>query len=244
MKTLSGLLCLLLGSAVLADTITTPGGIVIDGADVKSVIVATKFPVTVTAPTGGVLYQWDVPASVKTKRTKGASLVVDEAAPGETVLSVTYAVVDFEKKTVEEKTATLTFTAGGVQPPPVPPDDGVIVPPLMQQSFNAAYASDPDPQKKARTLKLADYLASTPKFLKDSGTVTTHEDFDAKMHAGVEAYVGKKAEGAIVVVRQAISDWNKATLPRDAKGLVDAAYWNTVITMTSQEAKALKGAAK
>jgi hypothetical protein len=106
----------------------------IDGGNVKTVKVeqtviqyvdrtlVTTFPFRVQAPEGGVIYSWDFPVGV-TARRRGNVLEVTAAPKGELIISVDYAVVDFEKKKTTNHHGEVTLYVGEVVPPgPKPPD--------------------------------------------------------------------------------------------------------------------------
>jgi hypothetical protein len=85
--------------------------------------VVKSFPFTVSAPKGGILYQWQYSAGVDAIK-KGNVLEIKAAPKGTLTIAVEYAQVDFDKRTVDTQFGSLTFDVGDVTPPrpPTPPD--------------------------------------------------------------------------------------------------------------------------
>lgn len=83
-------------------------------------LLVRSLPFSVQAPAGGFGYQWDVPTGWQVTR-KGRTLEVTAAPKGDAKVSVTYSVVDFDKRTTEEKFGQVAFVVGEVSPP-TPPD--------------------------------------------------------------------------------------------------------------------------
>lgn len=116
-----------LAAYVIADTITFPGGASIEGEGLSSVVVAERFPVKLTAPSPGLLYQWEAPPGVTLSSHRGKEVSVTTAPPGKLEVSVFYATAVTNKDggiVADEKTWTFKLVVGGIapQPPPIPPD--------------------------------------------------------------------------------------------------------------------------
>lgn len=104
----------------------------------RTVVNFTK-PLVITAPTGGILYQWQVPSGVTSLRRANV-LEIASAPKGPLVISVEFAIVDFDKKTVETKYGSTSFDVGDVQqpaPPVTPTDPKPIPPPITLPGLRA-----------------------------------------------------------------------------------------------------------
>lgn len=157
MKWLSLILLLLTANVAAADPPEKPrwklpigyvaasadGDLKIVGPAVKVVLVVEQAPFTITAPTGGFAYQWTVPDSITATR-KANSLDVTAAAKGEITVSVEWWVVDFDKRAVESKAASITFTVGE-GPAPKPPDPPMPQPdpaPIPLDGFRVLFVAE------------------------------------------------------------------------------------------------------
>lgn len=121
----------------------------IQGADVRTVkvdkIIVTKVDrllvngaFKLKAPAGGILYQWQYPSNWTVVR-KGPVLEVVTAMKGYHTVTAEYAVVDFDKRTVDTKYATISFDVGEITPPPPPPKPpDPPVPPLPDTPLSRA----------------------------------------------------------------------------------------------------------
>jgi len=86
------------------------------------ITLVNTLPVTVSAPAGGFGYAWDYPTGITAKRTLN-TLVISAAPKGITSISVEWSVVDFDKKLIDGKSASITFAIGAPDPvPPKPPE--------------------------------------------------------------------------------------------------------------------------
>lgn len=88
----------------------------------------TTLPFQVTAPAGGFGYSWDFPEGVKAKR-KGRTLEIVESPKGGVTITVSYSVVDFEKKTTLDMYGEVTVQVGEIVPPKPPEPPAPPVPP-------------------------------------------------------------------------------------------------------------------
>lgn len=87
------------------------------------ILTAADFPLRARAPQGGILYQWQYPTGVVANK-KSSVLEIVSAPKGINIISVTYAVVDFDNKTVKEMYVESTIQVGdGPDPGPTPDPD-------------------------------------------------------------------------------------------------------------------------
>lgn len=136
MKRYASLLLLLLASPLFGQDISVSGdGVRVVKIDKVIVIkedatIAQAFPVYFEAPKGGVLYAWSVPQGVTF--TKAANkLTVTSAPKGLLTVGVDWAIIDFDKKTIDSKSATASVTVGDVPVPPGPdpkPNPDPVIP--------------------------------------------------------------------------------------------------------------------
>ncbi len=188
--------------------------------------VVTKFPTFIKAPESLGFYRWAYPANVKAT-DKGNVLQVDFAPQGDTKvnLKIESAVIDGGKIKYITQFADITFSVGVPGPTPVPPKpvdpvDPVIPPtdPLVA-TLQAAYATDPDPNKVANTASLAGLYHVAADVANDP-TVKTTGDLYTRMK---QASTTLKLTNAIVQVRTAIATELNKTLPVDpAVSMTDA----------------------
>lgn len=91
--------------------------------------VAQSFPVYFEAPKGGILYAWSVPQGVTFTKASN-KLTVNSAPKGLLTVGVDWAIIDFDKKTIDSKSATASVTVGDVpNPKPDPkPDSSAPIP--------------------------------------------------------------------------------------------------------------------
>lgn len=111
-------------------TITGGGSRIVEVERVQIVkeklTLVSSFPFSITAPTGGFLYSWDLPPGVTSKKRLN-TLEITAAPKGEMVVSVEWVTFDAANKP-ELKAASVLFVVGEVVPPkppePQPPDPG------------------------------------------------------------------------------------------------------------------------
>lgn len=123
-------------------------------------------------------------------------------------------------------------------PTPEPPPVVDVVPPAVQQSIQAAYESDLDPNKSTATRQLADLLKNVVAKAKSSGSVKTHKDLQTAVKQATDLAIGDKA---IPKVRAAVGAYLASILPTDPNGAADEPYWAKADTAYSTIALALNG---
>lgn len=214
------------------------------GDGVKIVTVVDKFPVTLTAPAGGLMRQWQVPAGVMFV-DNGASIEIKDAAVGETTIGCRYIVIDWDAKKADERLLRVTFTVGGLAPPPDPVDPEAIPSAALRKAMQDAYDADPDPRKKDHVARLARHLGGIVKGLKTIG-IETDTDFDAKVHGSTSVALtdGDLPKGngdlALPAVRPAVGAFVQTRLPRRPGETVEETFWKAASIAYSQVAQALK----
>lgn len=124
---------------------------------------AKAIPFVIEAPAGGFGYSWDLPASVKANK-KGAKLEITDAPRGLLTVSVTWTAIDFDKRTTEDKSATVTLVVVGITPP-VPTD------PLAKE-LHGLYVADPATDKAANIVKLAAVFRQAEKLVNQKNSET------------------------------------------------------------------------
>ncbi len=115
---------LCVATSLWGDTITFPGGASIDGDGLQQPIVVEKLPIKLTAPSPGLLYQWEASPGVKLSKTRGGVTEITAAPQGKAEVTVYYAAVKNGVLQPDERSWTFKLVIGGVapQPPPTPPD--------------------------------------------------------------------------------------------------------------------------
>lgn len=127
----------------------------------EDLLVVNKFPFTIKAAPGGFLYSFSYPASFESVK-KANTLVVSKGPNGRTTFSAEWAVVDFDRKTVDIKTASVEFSVGAPDPkPPDPKPPDVEPTDLIWPSLKAAWLADPSPTKAADKDRLAGLFAQS-----------------------------------------------------------------------------------
>ncbi len=178
--------------------------------------VVKSFPVLIVAPVDIGFYRWSYPTAVKAT-DKGNVLQIDAAPKGDVTinLKVESAVIDGGKVKYVTQFADIMFSVGDVAPTPpepvVPPTP--IIPPTdpLVATLQAAYATDPDPNKVANTASLAGLYHVAAEVAYD-GTVVKVGDLYTRMKV---ASASLKLTNAVVSVRKAISVELDRVLPTD-----------------------------
>jgi hypothetical protein len=135
------------------------------GDGVRTVIVATKFPFTVSAPPGAAIYVWQVPAGVVFTGADD-TITVTDAPPGECVVGVMMVAVDFDAKKIVKKSGRVTLSVGEV----TPPDPATSA---LTRNLRSAYATETDASKAAQLVKLTAFWKAASTALDDQSITTT-----------------------------------------------------------------------
>lgn len=91
----------------------------------EDLLLVRSLPFEVKAPPGGFGYVWTTPAGWVTSK-KANVLEVKTAPKGAVTVGVEWYVVDFDKRVVQNKFASVTFAVGDVPPGPKPDPDPPI----------------------------------------------------------------------------------------------------------------------
>lgn len=152
-----------------------------------------------------------------------------------TIRAWTAKVVSGKAKLSDVATCVIVVDGGGPKPPPPPPPPP---PSVLQQTLQAAYALDADPDKASKVAALADLLANVVATAKGSGAITGTVAFAAYVHNAAELHKGI-GPGAIPKTRAAVGVYLNSVLPR--AGSTDEAYWTKASLEYGTVAQALKG---
>lgn len=202
-------------------------------------LVVRSLPFKVNATPGAADYRWSFPAGVTATESDDV-LNVTAAPKGEITVSCRVLVVDFDAKATKRTTQSLTFNVGDVTPPVPPPPPIPPIPPVpsaLQQSLQAAYTADADPDGGPKIAALADVLANAVATAKASGKITTAPAFAAYVHQACELHP-QIGPGALPKTRAAVGVYLNANLIRT--GPADTAYWAKAASEYGFVALALK----
>jgi len=134
---------------------------------------------------------------------------------------------------------TLDVDSGvGPQPPPGPgpkPPEPPPTPDPLTLSFQAAYALDTDPAKAAKIGPLAELLEAIIAAAKESGSIQTLSQLQAKIHEADDRVAGK---GGLPVLRKTMSNYVAARFPKEDQPMTEA-LWITAATTYAEIARAL-----
>lgn len=144
----------------------------VKGSKVHTVTHVEQLPITIIAPAGGSNYVWLHPSTIKSiQGDKRNSIVINSAPKGAFEIKVSYVIIDFDKKTVEDRVGlvNIQFETPGPNPPgPTPPgpDDP------FSKALLDAYIADATVNKKAILQDLAEVYKQGSEIVSDTNITT------------------------------------------------------------------------
>lgn len=172
----------------------------------EKLTLAKKLPVTINAPAGGFGYSWDVPSTVKANQKKDVLEIIE--GRGVVTIGLKWTMIDFEKKTVTDKSASITLVLIEVKPPE--PTDPLYS--ELRKLFDADSAAD----KAATVQKLAGAYRYAAQATQDKAVTTIGVLVDALTNY-LKSIDGK----SLSALRERIGAELEKTLPLDDGPLTD-----------------------